>query len=377
MARFSYNVYHPLTGAFVAQLNVKEPSWAESVNGSGNFSAKIVVPNDLDTIDAIRAGTQLGMNLFVQDGTQIPWSGYISARKWSSDSNEITITALEWRTYLYRILVAPSTDLTLPNVYTYEAVDQLTIARDLVAKGIADGIGIGIPQFYSGTGLSGIERDLIARGTSFRSIATWIDSMANRDSGFEWDVTTTIGSNAIPKLNFNTYYPQQGASIPGLEFRYGTNTGNILSYEDPQESNDSLVLRQWAVGSGPDSDSLPFAVDEDPDLPDNQLLRFDKATSWQDVIDVVTLASHARAEREFYSVPLTLFAFTVRLSDPDISTYMKGDRCRLVVKDRWLDIDVDDVRIIERVVSPDTSAVKVTVDLSDLTLPEADTDGAV
>lgn len=374
MTSFTYNVYDPLSGAYIAQLDVKAPKWVEAVNTSGTFTGSVVMPEDQSAIDLIRAATTPGMMLYVRtDKGIIPWSGYMTTTRWNSVSNTLSFAAVEWRAYLYRLLVGPKTDLSADNVYTYTQIDQLAIARDLVNKVVAGGFGAGVPVILTETLTSPILRDLLVNGTSFRTLGTWIDSMANRDQGFEWDIYART-SNGVPALYFRTFYPQQGGVVEGLEFFYGED-GNILFYEDPEETNDQRVTRQWAVGTGTADEALPYALDDDPDLGLNEVLRLDNSTTYQDVTNIPTLASHARAEREFYSQTLTLFTFTTTLDQPDAYSYAHGDRCRLVVRDRWLDIDIDSARILQREVAPEDGGgtIKVTVDLSDLTLPDTDT----
>lgn len=373
MVAYSYYVYNPLTSEFIAQLDIKSPSWIEAVNISGSFTGQVVVPAGGRA--GLEAATMPGMLLYIRtDLGVVPWSGFIRGRKWNSTSSTLTITAVEWRAYFSRLLLAPKTDLTSDNIYTYANMDQLLIAQQLVDLVTDEGVGAGVPFVQTSYAVSGVNRDLLVNGTKFRTLATWLDSMANRDNGFEWDVYTKIVDDA-PELNFRTFYPQRGTVIEGLEFHYGDG-GNILRFEDPEENNDQQVSRQWAVGQGPDADSLPYAVDQDPALADQETLRLDAATSYQDTSDLATLASHARAEREFYEQRLTLFQFTVTLEDPYIYGYYQGDRCRLVVQDRWLDIDVDSVRILQREIKPEEEGgvAVLTVDLSDLTLPDVDPD---
>lgn len=376
--KFRYEIYDVLLGTRMGTLYPREPVWTESVNGGSTWSGKVTIPADNPVlVQSINSITDLGNTLFVRTPEGfIPWCGFISGRSWDPERNEITLTAMEWRAYLYRLLATPNEDYS-PLVTDYNDVDQLSIARGVLQTYVALGAGKGVPQIQVGTNTSGVLRDLLMRGTLFKSVGTWIDSMANRDNGFEWDIEGTRNGAGGPVLTFQAYYPQRGGPIDGLVFRYGQ-AGNMLSYESVAESNDSVVTRVWAVGAGPDTDYMPFAQDSDPDmLAGFSILRLEKASTYQDVNIQSTLESYARAERDFYSVPLTLFQFTVLLDEPYIYDYFKGDRCSIRVKDRWLDLEADNVRIIERVISPDTNVAKLTVDLSDIELPETDPEGAV
>lgn len=376
---FRYELYDILTQTKLGNIQPRESVWTESVNGGSTWSGKLTLPEDNETlVENIRTVVALGNALFIRNPRgAVPWCGYISKREWNPQTNELVLQATEWRSYLYRLIGSPVEDYTSTHFWQFTATDQVVIARTILDTYRTEGLGKGIPNFKFGTDLTGINRDLLFRGTSFRSIGTWIDSMANRDRGFDWDVEGGKDSSGLPILTFQTYFPQRGGVIEGLTFKYGQGQ-NMLSYEPVSESNDEMVTRVWAIGSGPDSETVPFGQDSDPEMMAGaSILRFEKATTYQDVIVQSTLESYARSERQFYSVPLTLFSFTVLLTQPDITAYAKGDRCRIIVKDRWLDLDLENVRIIERTIDPDKGLAKITVDLSDLTLPDTDTNGAV
>lgn len=377
MVSFRYSFYDQLQEVFLAELPLKNPQWAEAINGSGTLEARVVVPDDQAIVGLIRIATAPDNSILVEadNGVQA-FSGYITRRRWDPVTKELIITAHEWRSWLYRFIVAPLDKDPFSNERQWTGVDQRLIARQLVFSQLENFYGAGVPfmaAYYAGD--SGVNRDLKVSGSKFRSLGTWVDSIANRDRGFEWDVVVAFDSNG-PLLSFRTFFPEQGSVVQGLEFSYGT-SGNILNYEEPEESNEEQVRRQWAIGEGPNSELQPYAKDDDPETLNDARLRFDKVTSWQGVSDDRTLASHARAERIFYSRTLDLFSFTVSMNNPHAYTYGRGDRCRLVVKDRWLDLNYETVRIIQRDAFPDRQQMKITVDLSDDRLPEVDEEGAV
>lgn len=377
MVAFTYQFWDQLHEEFIAELPLKNPQWVEAVNGSGTFEARVVIPDDQAIQGQIRVATSLDNTLLVMadNGVQ-PWSGFITKRVWDPTSNELVLTAQEWRTWLYRFIVGPFDNDPDSNVQEWTNIDQTLIARQLVSEQTGDFYGEGAPYVAAPDfGLSGVKRDLLVNGNVFQSLGAWVDSMANRDRGFEWDIVADedfFGASLV----FRTFFPERGSVVEGLTFSYGV-TGNIVSYESPEETSDELVRRQWAIGEGATSEYQPYARDDDPDLANDAVLLFDKATSWSGVQDDLVLASHARAEREFYNRTLSLFTFTVSMNAPHAYTYAKGDRCGLIVKDRWLDLSYEQVRIIQRDVFPDSQQMKITVDLSDDKLPEVDVDGAV
>lgn len=376
---YRYELYDLLGYIKLGSISPRDSLWTESVNGGSTWSGKLTIPEDNPVyVENLSSTVALGMSLFIRDPKGgIPWCGYISKREWDPNTNELSLTATEWRSYLYRLIGSPTDDYSSTYTTQFTATDQAVIARTILGTYRSAGLGKGYPNFLEGTNLTGVNRDLLYRGTSFRTLGTWIDSMANRDRGFEWDIEAGRDNNGLGTLTFQIYFPQRGSVVENLTFKYGAGQ-NMLSYDKVVESNEEVATRVWAIGGGPDAESVPYGQDSDPDMMAGaSILRFEKATTYQDVVLQSTLESYARSERMFYSVPLTLFSFTVQLTQPDITTYGKGDRCRIIVKDRWLDLDVSNVRIIERTIEPDKGLARITVDLSDLALPETDTNGTV
>jgi hypothetical protein len=95
------------------------------------------------------------------------------------------------------------------------------------------------------------------------------------------------------------------------------------------------------------------------------------------VLDVPELASYARTERLYRSNYISGITFTTRMDAPDVFGYSKGDRCRVLVEDRFLSVDARNARILTREMNPDSNTVKLTVNLNDITLPEIDTGGSI
>jgi len=92
-----------------------------------------------------------------------------------------------------------------------------------------------------------------------------------------------------------------------------------------------------------------------------------------------TLSADIRQERLFRKPGISSIQIIVSLNNPSVFDYDIGDRCRLVLSDRWLSYDLPSVRIIDKVVSPQQGSgqVQLTLDLTDLTEPDVDTGGGV
>lgn len=373
---FTYMAYHPLQRTQIASLTLRDPVWTESVNAGSVLTAKVTVPDNPFQIARIKEATQPDQSaLYVYSGLgRIPWGGVVKKREWNEESNSYTITVLEWRSWLFTQVVGPYADLSGSPSYVWTQVDQLQIARNIISIVVTGGVAAGVPPIYVDIQESGVLRDLTVLGTSMRTAGSYLDEIANREGGFEWDLEPFIDEDGAPALRFSTHFPERGGVQPQLLF---SQSSNILSVSDIAESTESRATRIWAVGEGPNAESLPYSVDDDPDLATGYVLRSDKVTTYQTVTNRTTLASYARAERRFLNSPINLVEFNVQLDSPEYNSYAKGDRCRVVIQDRVTQIDQTGVRILEREVHPDEGYVKLTVNLNDQDALEVDEDGAV
>lgn len=375
---FTYDAHHPLQRNKLASLDISEASWSEAVNAGSTFTGKVTLPADPFQAARVIAGTQPdGAALYVssQAGSYC-WGGVIKSRTWNADTNTLTIAAQEWRSWIYSLIYGADPTLGASSVKSWTATDQVLIARNILNYSLAGGVAAGVPVINLGAIIStGVLRNYTIQGSQFKSAGAYIDELAGFDNGFEWDIEIEVGSDGLPAPKLATYFPQRGGVVAGLLFKLGS---TMTSYDDVVESTETTFTRIWAVGDGPNAESTPFAMDQDPAISagTGQILRNDKVSNYTNATRT-QLASYARAERQYSGISVTALSFNTRLDNPDINSYQVGDRCRVVLKDRFLNLDVSNVRIIQRDIDPDKNSAKITVNLSDLIIPEADPGGAV
>lgn len=377
---FRYLVHHPVLRTKLGELDIREASWSETVNGGSTLTGKVTVPSNPLLISEIKRCTAPHRAaLYVTPGFgRIQWGGVFVGRNWDDKTNTLSITVQEWRSWLFTVTLGPKPDGTGTNSTTYSGVDQLTIARAVIDRLMNGGsVAQGIPPIDYGTELSGITRNYQLNGMQLLSVGQHLDTLANLDRGFEWDLEPYFGNDSLPMLRLQTYFPQRGGTLPWLRFDKTGNAGNILNMQDIDEDASAVARRVWAVGEGPNAESTPWAMDQDPELSAGTVLRTDQTTTYSGNLSRLNLASYARAERLYRGDTLSALKFPVRLDSPDMLSYQKGDRCRVVVKDRWIDIDVSNCRILSRDIRPDQNQADITVNLNDLALPEVDTGGSV
>jgi hypothetical protein len=379
MGNWVYESYHATTGVQLhSSLPFRDESWSWIVRGNGSFSGKITIPQDPQAREQIREATEKKVAaIYVRDrsNSSWPWGGPVLSRQWDPDNRVITVTAVDWRTWFFWVFLAPLENLTGDVLYSWTQVDQLQIARDICNLVTAGGSPAGRPTILAAdTIMSGILRDLNVQGLSFKRPGDLLNTMSNRDRGFEWGIDIRADAFNRPAPHFSTYYPQQGASVQGLLLKATPDGANLLKYGPVDENGADQRERQWTTGAGQPPD-IPFAQDTDPNI--GGVLMREDVSNYSSVTERTTLASHARAERRFYSQGTNTLAVEVSLDNPDVSSYAIGDRGRLLIQDDWTDWDLPAVRIVEKKVDPQNLKASLTLDLADYTLPEVDTGGTV
>lgn len=375
-----YPVHHPVRRTRMGMLDIRDAKWTEVVNGGTTFTGKVTVPDNSVVIENIRSmTTPYAAAIYATPGDgHISFGGPVVNREWDSDSNSLAVTAIDWKSWFYRIVVGPSVYGNSALSQTFTNVEQLTIAKAIIDKAYLEGINYGTPIIETANYTTGFNRDYIQAGVDFKTLGAHLDTLGGyANGGFEWEVEPYYASDSYPRLRVQFYLPQRGGVVPGLVFLKTPDGGNILRIEDMEEDASGVARRVWAVGEGPNAESTPWGSDSDPDLGLRNVLRTDQVTTYSGALTTPQLASYARAERLYRSNVLGGMSFLVRLDNPDWMTYGKGDRCRIVVRDRFLNIDQKNVRILSREIDPDNNTAKITVNLNDVVLPEVDSGGSV
>lgn len=378
---YQYISYHPLTGAQLAPpIRMSDVEWTEAVNGNGTFQGTTTLPkNDDAAQQRFLALSPDDAAIYVRntETNRFVWGGPIVNRTWGPRAGEVEIQAVEWRSWLFNAFLPPKLDLTGDRVYGWTDVDQLQIAREIVAWATLGGPSDGRPVISAGSEMSGKIRDLNFVGLDFKYAGELIDTMANRSGGFEWTIGIEAGAQTgLPELHLQFGFPQIGAAVTGLILKRTPSGGNFTLVGDIPESTSDRRTRVWTTGN---TETLPFAVDSDPLLSLGSALLRETVTNYSSVQDRTTLASHARAERVFRSIRTNIIQIEVPEKSVNSGTYRVGDRGRLLYRDRMISLDLPAVRIIERTLRPQDAGSKalLTLDLADFELPEVDTGGVV
>lgn len=379
---YKYVPYHPLTRVQLAPaINFSSVKWNEVVNDNAGFEATATLPEDGASLARLRAALEPDESaIYVKASNGIyPFGGIIVDQDLDWNAGTVTVTAQSWRAWLYSKFLAPKIDLSDDVIYQWAAKDQLLIARQLVQYGLSlDGTTTGVPTFNYNSDLSGRVRDFTLKGTDFKYIGEALDSVAQLDDGFEWDVEIfESSSDGKPSIRLVTYYPERGNLVDGLLLMQTDKGSNMRPVGSLRRTSSELITRQWVTGAA-ENNASAFAQDTDPDVDDGLTLLREKVSSYSTVRDRDILSSYARAERAYRTPKINFVDVQVSLESPiDVEDYHVGDRARLIVQNGWYDIDLDAARIVAREINPMEGSVILTLDLEDAELPESDPDGAI
>jgi hypothetical protein len=367
-------------GSPIGELSLSTVSFNDPVTGTGgSFSGKLEVSASMKDIYAALTEPWT-VALYVQDPVSgdYLWGGPLIQRPWDPSERRLQLTAMSWKSWLYMKALDPDFSVNPPidKIYSQTATDQFSIARYILGFVNTD---VGTPHINMGIELSGINRDLSTQGTQFKFIGDLIDSMANRDNGFEWNIAVEQDSNGHPSLWFRPYWPKRGQVNNSVILLHEQPTGgNILSFSNQSDSAAALRTRCWATGSGQPPDML-FAYDQDPALTGGFTLLAERVDNYSTVSDIATLAQHARTARKYFGQSRSTITPSLGLDDPDFRLYAAGDKIRLKVQDDWWDFDFNAARIIDKQFnvnnegdSPAPDTVSLTIDLTDTLLPQDD-----
>lgn len=363
----------------IGELYLSNVSWNDPAYGAGaSFSGKAEI-NSSQTREQLQQLTAPdSVALYVRDdetGNYL-FGGPLYDNPWLRGERRIQVVAQSWKSWMYQKLLGMNT-LTNPvseKLYSQTAKDQFFIARALISASVNSDLGC--PVIALGTELSGVIRDLVVQGSQQRYLGDVIDSMANRDNGFEWNIDIRIGTAGRPMPYFSPSFPMRGGvNNQVILLDQMADGGNIVEMGDPENSAANRRSRVWATGIGQPPDQ-PVAFDQDPAIISGGFVLLRETVTNYQLPSLTTLTDHARAERIFRNNTLQQVVLSVTLDNPSFRSYATGDKISLIVGDDWIDWNFDAVRIINRTFNVNQEGdgkidtVQLTIDLNDTELPE-------
>lgn len=364
----------------IGELELSDVAFNDPVYGAGaSFEgyAEITDTQTRDRLWDLTVPDSVALYVLDDETDQYLFGGPVFDRPWLRANRRLKVLAQSWKGWTYQKAYGmnratnPVSDRTFSNTNT----DQFSIARNFMTAVLTGESGV--PAIAVGSETSGVFRQLNVQGSDLKMLGSVIDSMANRDNGFEWNIDIIPNAARNPSLRLGLYFPGRGSlNNQILLIHQEVDGGNILAMGDPQETAAERRSRMWTNGAG-SPPGQPIAYDEDPALSTGFVLLREAVKNYSSVTQLATLADHARSERLYRNHTLQSVTIEVAVDDPDYRVYFSGDKVRLFIEDEWSKLDLNSVRIVDRVFKlnksgsdPDPDSISLALDLNDTELPE-------
>lgn len=350
----------------VGKLDATEYEFGDPVLGIGEASFSCATPSSLEPNSLLKRIEPNKFEVVLADGdpdrgAPILWAGWIDRVDPDPEHAVVYFHATHWKGWFYDRVIPPGT-------FTENTIskDKYQIAYDLLDWACNDK---GAPALYRPSKQATQPATLTIQ--PWMSVGDAIDSLAMRDSGFEWSIAFRMGSQTgLMELLAEIWVRRVARSgSTSMLFLDNTRTTNRISVGRMAADGSMQVTRQYASSDGEDP---VWSKDENPGLASDTILLREGAKVFQDIRSPTLLFQYARGERAERDNPYSTVPVTLTVDSPPVSSYRVGDRARLRVKDAWRDVDRTGVRIVDRSITKKPgSPTKVTIllDLADVFVP--------
>lgn len=309
-----YLAYDLVTEAFVTELTASAWSSTDELNGTGAFSATILL-DDTTTL----TGTTPAKTLIVAERDGVPeFAGIPWRRRYDANTRSLTVAGAGLLSFFDHL--KPGADYTPTNV------DQLTIFATLAARGSE--IGIVTHGETSGRLRTRSNYLRLANkrpGEFMRELAAVVD-------GFDFDFRVEYIADA-PVRTQRLFYPRRGRSVAtsNVRFRVPGNASIVAVDEDATGIASEVV----AFGAGVGVDMIE-SVRSSTDLLAAGYPAYGATVSYKDVSSQTTLDEHVAAElRDRSAVDVETFTLEVDPSDigHPYGSWTLGDDAYIIIED--------------------------------------------
>lgn len=318
MTTWSYLGCDVMTGQVIADLPLSGPRFTRALNGHGDLTAGLPLRGyDLarrrDLLDATDPGRRA---IYVLADGQPVWGGIIWPRSGAAD---VTVGATEWGSYFASVV--------LRRDRSYTGVDQLAIARDLVATHQAEPGGN--VRVAVGTETSGVARTITYLASQANVVGEQIAALGNVDNGFDWAWPAEYDGSGLLRGRLVLGYPRLGAADPVIVIDAPRDI-------DMSEDAAALAVTAWAFGRSTGVD-VPVASSTDPGLLDAGYPLLDKVSTYPDEDDAALLQARADADQQAAGGVLATVTVTIGIGEVVGSGLGPGDLVLLRLGDspRW------------------------------------------
>jgi hypothetical protein len=228
------------TNAVLADVDLRAVEFSIRLSGVGDFNCTLFCPKGAAGLfldDATIPGRS-GLYVF-RDGVPV-WGGVVWKRGWDEDTTTWRLQCKSWESYAYHMLQL--------NDLSWTGVDQLRIARDILAK---NGLDLESGITWSTVGLSGRLRDREMFQYEYKSVGLELEQLAGLEDGFDFTVSSYVREDGSLGRRYVFGYPRLGTTASfsdptSLTFDY---PGNLAPFE-LEEDSETGATSLFALGAG-------------------------------------------------------------------------------------------------------------------------------
>lgn len=320
MADYVYTAYDLRTNVPVADLPLSRVTWSRELNEDGELTA-FIGP------DAARGRADLAAVLPGRTAIYVRRDGQFMGAYFLAAPMRRTPAGAEIAAGSCRGMLSYFHFRRLAATLTYTQVDQLQIARNLVAAVDAAG-NIGLET--EDTIMSTVLRDRTYAGSELKDVREALLQLGEVDHGFDLAVDVETGPDGDPRLILRLSYPRRGRTVAdsGLTLEY---PGAVLDYDWAGGGSPPLTT-VYGIGTG-DGEAALRATATNPDLLTAGWPVLEGDLSITDVSLQATLDAHTRAAADAAAGTVTTPSLSVTADNPPLGSYLEGDEVRLRILD--------------------------------------------
>jgi len=346
VVHYTYVFADLLTDELVANdLDLQDVTYERRIGEPGSFSATVSVVDEVTAAKVARVVPRHPEDLSTGPGRTVchvyrngvVWGSYIiwsASISWGGRDQPIQVrlegSSLE--SYLFRVKIRE-------DMGPYEGVDQIEIARDLLATmQLTPRYNIGL-VLTSGT--SGVTRDAHFLASDAASVGERLRELADVDDGFEWMIVVVDNGDGTRTRHWVWGYPHIGSDATDHKF---LQPGNVLSWSESIDVRGGTAFQARGQASSDDASEETQAPVSDVILAQAHLDAgwpgLDVTTDHSNVSDVETLNAYARWGAANRAGATRLHEATVRL--PANTTFGPGnlgDKVTLMLVNPWWPVE--------------------------------------
>lgn len=317
------------TDTLLAELPCQNVSFDIQLNGAGGFQGQIPLDGSdkIVKLDPLNATQEARSYLWIEVDGVLVWGGLVWTSGFDSSQGYIQLNGNEtWSYFKHQKLRGGN--------YNYANIDQLAIARDILAyvqarlgpvvdwRGSTAGGDIGVTL---GNETCGVLRTRVYNLYEEKEVGLAVEELSQVQNGF--DFVIEVGYvNGVRTKTFRPSYPRRGVSA--------TNSGFVWEYPGSitnfRVSKDGTMMTNWmkTLGAGSAENMLTSQAFDGASI-DLGYPRLDGTTSHGDVVVQSTLDAWSLSEQKAVASPIVFYEVDVRGDKvPTFGTYQVGDEAR-------------------------------------------------